>query len=168
MKNTTSGLVIVSVFVLFSLLASLGCGTTTSSSSATSGTLTLTHGGSDFSEGIGDVETEGTGETDGDIISWQPSTGEMYSRVNALASTLYYRNWAVTSTENYVKGYGDVELSTITAIPSTWDHPSPVLATSYAYVVKCQDGYAKFKVSSLNFNSWEADVEYEFTTGNAF
>lgn len=167
MKNKTLSALLTLAFTIFAIFSFLGC-STTSSSSATTGTLTLTHGGSDFSEGIGNVENEGTGETDGDIITWVPSTGEMYSKVNAMASTLYYRNWACTSTENYVKSYGDVELSTITSIPTTWDHPSPQLATSYAYVIKCQDGYAKFKVSSLNYTSWEADVEYEFTAGSSF
>jgi hypothetical protein len=64
---------------------------------------------------------------------------------------------------------GNFPLDSIITVPSKFDSDPAPLIIGNTYVVKCLDGYAKFKVLDLgNNNDWWADIEFEFTSGNKF
>ena len=127
-------------------------------------TATLSHYGFDFSAGISD--TIGWQNNDGDVVNWSPVNPQKRNK-------LWWRPGSGIAQElpanNSQKNYRVFPLDSILAIPSTFDANPDPLKIGNSYVVKCLDGYAKFKVLELgNNNDWWAKVEYEFTSGNKF
>ncbi len=125
---------------------------------------TLTHYGFDFSTGKSD--TINWQKNDGDIVNWSPVDPQKRNK-------LWYRPGTGVAQElppnNSQKNMGTFPMDSIIDIPAKFDaDPSP-LYIGNTYVVKCFDGYAKFKVLELgNNDDWWAKVEYEFTNGNKF
>ena len=153
------------------VFAFIGCSTvaTTSTSTTTYTSATLTHWGFDFATGA-QGEDEGY---DGCVITWNT-----YSVITTVEGTTYpsystYVWWrASANIDPYQKHMGEVSLEAITSIPSTWDSGSSLwpLLVGHSYVVKCSpEGYAKFYVTSTEVSpSWEAEVEYSYTSGTTF
>lgn len=163
-------------FVLLAIISScyfLGCAATTNSTSAHL-TATLVHEGFDFTTG---TATNGA-NYDGETISWSPDTltSTVEGVTYAQGSYIWWRAASPldVDTTGYQKHMGQVALSTITSIPTTWDTGSAImpLLAGHSYVVKClPSGYAKFQVTSVGTvgaASWPATVEYSFTTGSSF
>lgn len=155
------------------LLSSGGCPLTLDRGLTGAGggaTLTLTHAGVDFSTGTaGDIVTGDVANSDGDMIGWAPSPNNWVSS----DTEVWFRPGPNTATENFISDMGAVALSSVTTIPTTWDGGSgqdlPALQVDHVYVVKCEDGYAKFLVKATRVTpDWEADVEYVYTTGTTF
>jgi len=126
-------------------------------------TAIITHYGFDFS--AGKVDSLGN-DNDGDVVNWSPVNPQKRNK-------LWYRpGYGITAQlppDNSQKNYGIFPLDSILAIPSTFDADPDPLKIGNSYVVKCLDGYAKFKVLELGDNNdWWAKVEYEFTSGNKF
>jgi hypothetical protein len=125
---------------------------------------TLKHDGFDFSAGIIADYTD----NDGEIIGWAPSPSK--SPEGAPDTAVWWRNNSNTDTENFTKDMGAVSLDSVTTIPTTWDGGKDTvlapLEIGHVYVVKCQDGYAKFVVKSVS--EWDVSVDYAFTSGSSF
>jgi hypothetical protein len=132
---------------------------------------TLTHmSGFDFSTGT----IPATGEDDdGSILAWAPFPSAAPAGGGS-STDLWFWARANTADENFTKDMGMVLLSSITAVPDTWDAgkdlPLDPLQVDHVYVVKCRDGYAKFLVKSLDpfGEDWSAEVDYVFTAGLTF
>jgi len=132
-------------------------------------TAVLNHFGFDFSENASGNETDGDlaiEVRDGDIIVWPPAP------TTSTEDGLWFRT-EVDNAKNYLKDMGEVALSSVTAIPASWDAEDggdlPPLQLNHVYVVKCLDGYAKFLVTELtdpNGPIWEAQVKYYFTSSD--
>jgi len=135
----------------------------------TTNEMTLGHYGVDFSTGETGDEIADYSNVDGETIGWPPSPSNWV----ASDTEVWYRPAANTSEQNFTKDMGAVTLNAVTAVPSTWDggpeQDLAALQVGHVYVVKCLDGYAKFLVKAIRYDpNWEADVEYEFTTGTTF
>jgi hypothetical protein len=129
-------------------------------------TAVIGHGGFDFSAGISD--TTNWENNDGDVISWYPNSGNHPMYPNN-AGYLWFRNDNVSSDyQTRTVDLGEVELNSVTAIPASWDTLPPPMLPGHVMVVKCKDGYAKFKVNSIDEQAWTANVDYVFTSGNEF
>ncbi len=130
-------------------------------------TATLSHAGFDFSAGISDtVKWE---NNDGDVVNWSPVDPQKRNK-------LWYRPGFGIKAElppnNSQKNMGMFPLDSIFNVPSTFDPDPDPLAIGNSYVVKCLDGYAKFKVLELgdgnDGGNWWAKVEYEFSSTEKF
>ncbi len=126
-------------------------------------TATLSHYGFDFS--AGKVDSIGNGN-DGDVVNWSPVDPQKRNK-------LWYRPGFGIKAElppnNSQKNMGMFPLDSIFNVPSTFDPDPDPLKTGNSYVVKCLDGYAKFKVLELGDNdNWWAKVEYEFSSTKKF
>lgn len=125
-------------------------------------TFKITHYGFDFSE----AKVDSTGTTnDGDIVNWSPVNPQNRNH-------LWYRpDYSIDAT-NSQKDMGNVSLSSITSVPSSFDADPNPLQKGNCYVVKCKDGYAKFKVLDLSDSNdntmWWAKVEYEYSSNTNF
>lgn len=127
-------------------------------------TATITHSGFDFSAGISD--TIDWQNNDGDVVNWSPVNPQKRDK-------LWWRPGSGIAQElppnNSQKNMGNLSLESIIDIPSTFDADPDPLEIGNSYVVKCFDGYAKFKVLELGDNDhWWAKVKYEYTSGNRF
>lgn len=126
-------------------------------------TDTLTHGGYDFSNG--NIPSDYT-LADGETINWCPD----YQNPNP--NYINHDQWIWWRTNDFntefQKDYGNIDLKTINSAPSTWDSVINPLLTDHCYVVKCNDGYAKFKVLSVGFHDFDVEVKYEYSTSNTF
>ena len=148
-----------------------------SNTAATGTKVTLTHDGFDFSAGIISSSWD---EIDGYITVWAPQD---YPAGYEYGKAFWWTPAAYDNSITHILDMGEVALSSITSVPGDWSYVSGTgnypLIVNHAYVIKAKDGYAKFKVSSLNgLNSaanstwdpmkWEIKGEYEFTTGASF
>jgi hypothetical protein len=121
-------------------------------------TAKLPHMGFDFSEG------KAGGDVDGEVVGWYPAS------TNGLnLSGLYWRN-NMYGLHNEQKHYGQKDLGDIKDVPTTWDNDTLIypLMVGHVYAVKCRDGVALFKITSLGTTVMEADAEYVFTSGSSF
>ncbi len=122
----------------------------------------ITHYGYDFSE----EKVDSTGTTnDGDIVNWSPVNPQNRNH-------LWYRPDYTIDATNSQKDMGDVSLESITSVPASFDADPNPLQIGNAYVIKCKDGYAKFKVLDLSDSDdntiWWAKIEYEFSSTGQF
>lgn len=127
-------------------------------------TAKLTHGGFDFSEDQSNPPYE---NADGDIVPWSPVT-EVQGN-----NELWYRPNYDIDADNSQKDMGAVSLESITGVPSSYDADPAPLQKDHCYVVKCLDGYAKFKVLEIpgntsDFENWWVKVAYEFSEDGHF
>lgn len=130
------------------------CSTGATQSSGPAKTATISHLGFDFSTGQ-------KGYADGETIGWCPGgSNPNYSK----------GVWWRSSGDTNYKNLGNVSLSSVNSIPSSWDKPAVPLLPGNVYVIKCKDGYAAVKVISADENGqdWPVKVEYKFTSGNSF
>ena len=173
MKNKVGILMgIIIILAAIGILAIVGCQTVTSTATGYS-TATLTHWGFDFATG---ARTDEAGKYDGETITWNPDAVTTTVEGTTYPSYSNYVWWRGASgslaSVPHQKHMGQVALSTVLTVPSTWDSGSNIwpLLVGCAYVVKCSpEGYAKFRVTSYEASpSWEAEVEYYFTTGTTF
>lgn len=147
--------------------------TTTGTTIATSNnkTIRIGHsGGIDFSK---DNNLSNGEEQDGYAVVWSPSkyvTGEEYGK-----GIWYNTNVSDPSnTYRYIQALGEVDLDSVTSIDTTAWYPYndalKSLQKNEVYVVKTRDGYAKFKVLSVDFISsdWNFEAEYVFSPTNTF
>lgn len=164
--NTTSTKCLLSIFVFMIILSACDLFNIEDKNTTTYATARIKHEGFDFSAGISDtVKWE---NNDGDIVNWSPVDPTKRNR-------LYYRpGFGMTPElppDNSQKNMGVVPLDSIINIPAFDPDPDPLFVGN-SYVVKCNDGYAKFKVLQLGDNgdggNWWAKVEYAFTSGNKF
>ncbi len=75
-----------------------------------------------------------------------------------------------TNTNAVLKDMGEVTLSSVTTVPTSWDSPIEALQLNHVYVANTNEGYVKFKVLHLMPESWTWDVavEYELSQGDSF
>ena len=138
---------------------------------STAKTATLAHWGFDFSEGVSGSEAGGdVDNADGETIGWSPWPTVW---TDGGGTSVWWRSRENTADTNFTKDMGEVTLASVTTVPTTWDGTTdaslPALQVNHVYVVKCIDGYAKFLVTALRVDTgWEADVEYEYTSGTSF
>jgi len=126
---------------------------------------TLTHSGFDFS--LGNVPSDVNYLlSDGETINWCPDT----QNPNPNYTNWDKWNWWRTSdfSTEYQKNYGNVDLNTISSAPDVWDNVIDPLLKDNCYVVKCNDGYAKFKVLSVGFHDFDVEVKYQFSDTKNF
>ncbi len=162
--------------LLASVLFVYGCSQTATTGSSSAFTLVLTHYGSDFSaqnSSDGTVSDLPTTEADGATISWAPA--ETTAPADAPSGSMWWRSsYYISTNEATIKGYGEVEPGSVTSIPSSWDGTPGAtlepLALNHVYVVRCLDGYAKFKVLELPAvgAAWNVTVEAYYTSGTSF
>ncbi|MFH1542456.1 MAG: hypothetical protein ABIE84_05135 [bacterium] len=170
MKKISLALVL---FLAVGLFVLLGCTTVTSSGGTTA---TLAHmTGFDFNTG---TATDEYGVADSYLVNWAPE----FVPVTIEGTT--YADYSIYIWHSQYGGLADgnqhhmgaVALSTITNIPTTWESGSDIwpLIEGHSYVIKCTpEGYAAFYVTNIDSaevaaGTWEADVEYKFTTGTSF
>ena len=143
---------------------------TTPVNSSTKTILIGHQGGIDFSEdnnfSVGDKQ-------DGYAVVWSPTTyveGEEWGKgvwFNVNVSD-------ATNTYIYIQSLGDVSLDSVTSIDTTaWHLASNALKSleeNNVYVVKTKDGYAKFKVLSIDFisDNWNFTAEYKYSSTRNF
>jgi len=128
---------------------------------------TITHSGFDFSEGI-------TGEYptyDGELISWQPD-GATHPDYPRDSDYLWWRNTHLDSASyaTQTKDMGKVALSSVREVPAGWDLSPriPPLLPGHTIVARCNDGYVKFQVISIDPVEWTAHVRYWYSAGKTF
>lgn len=154
--NQTLLMIFFTVMILFS------CKKNKDDSDSSYKTVKISHYGYDFSE----EKVDSTGTTnDGDIVNWSPANPQNRNH-------LWYRPDYTIDADNSQKDMGDVSLESITSVPSSFDADPNPLQIGNAYVVKCKDGYAKFKVLDLSDSNdtteWWAKIKYEFSSTGQF
>lgn len=129
-------------------------------------TMVMTHGGVDFSAGVGNCEAENIpyADHDGDIIWWSP----FYQ--DSQYTGLWFRP---AYDENYqlyqFNDMGAVSLGSVTNVPASGDTGDIApLTVGYTYVVRCKDGYVKFHVTAINTEDKHVTVQYIFSTTTNF
>jgi len=141
-------------------------------SNTTTKRLTIGHsGGVDFSENNTNVEWE---KQDGYTVTWSPSGKYVAGEKNG--NGVWYQNNVsdTTNTYIYIQSLGKVKLSSVTSVDITAWHPYDTALKSLqkdnVYVVKTKDGYAKFKVLSIDFtsNNWNFKAEYQYSQTTSF
>mgnify|MGYP002639142453 CR=1 FL=1 len=134
-------------------------GSRSSADSSPSGSkrATITHNGFDFSTGQ-------AGHADGETIGWNSG-----SQTNPNYSNGVW--WRGKNTNNQVD-LGTISLASVVELPSSgWDKVINPLIQGHVYIVKCEDGYAAFKVlkhPDPNSNLWETEVEYIYSANGNF
>ncbi len=131
--------------------------------------MVMTHGGVDFSAGVGNCETENIPyeSHDGDVINWSPFYyGD--SQYTQWGESLWFRPAGGSASDYQIKDMGAVSLDSITTVPGSWDTGDIApLTVGHAYVVQCKDGCAKFYVTALEGDSpgtAKVTVQYAFST----
>jgi hypothetical protein len=128
-----------------------------SSSSSVVKTAILTHNGFDFSTG---QAAHGDGET----IGWNSGQQTNPNYSNGVW-------WRGKNTNNQID-LGNISLTSVIELPSSgWDKVINPLIKDHVYIIKCEDGYAVFKVLKQpdpNSNLWEAEVKYIYSTNGNF
>ena len=173
-------------FVILVTIFMVGCGSSSDDSSPTSSDgsdsssnasysqMTISHmNGADFSEGgtAADWELQ-----DGYTTVWS-STG-YYVSGESYGSGVWYSN-NVSDDQSaviYIQALGNVDLNSVTSVDTTAWHtygtPLQSLQVNNVYVVKTRDGYAKFKVVSLDLNSssfdWGFTADYKYSATTSF
>ena len=139
-------------------------------SSSTKKTIVDHFGGIDFSEDDTNPVWE---KQDGYAVTWSPTNyvqGEEYGKA------IWYSNNAIdpSNTYIYIQSLGNVSLDSVSSVDTTAWHlasdPLQSLQKDSVYVVKTLDGYAKFKVLSLDFVSedWNFEAEYQYSSTTNF
>jgi len=135
----------------------VGNSSTSSSSSLGAKTAALTHNGFDFSIGQ-------EGHADGETIGWNSGDQTNPNYSNGVW-------WRGKNTNNQVD-LGNISLASVVELPSSgWDKVINPLIKGHVYIVKCEDGYAAFKVLKQpdpNSNLWETEVEYIYSANGNF
>ncbi len=127
---------------------------------------TITHEGFDFAKGV-------KAPTDGEVVTWCPNDGNNPNYANN-SGYLWWRSAYEIDPDNktIISHYGEVDLASIKTAPSTWDVPDQMypLINNHCYVIKCLNGYAKFRVIETHPDSefWEVDIEYAYSTTTTF
>ncbi|MBA7576151.1 hypothetical protein ES708_17988 [subsurface metagenome] len=129
----------------------------------------IDHSGFDFSLGaVGEYPTY-----DGETIGWQP--GSVDNPDYPRDDYVWWRNTHLDTTDykNQVKDMGAVDISTVLTAPSDteWDVSPNItpLLVGHTYVAKCNDGYVKFQVISVDLTgNWAANVKYYYSTTSTF
>jgi len=131
-------------------------------------TVTLTHNGFDFS--AGKTDTLNWQNNDCDLIGWH--SGILGSHPTYASNTTYtwIRNDQVDTVnyQTWIKNYGNVDETTITSTTVNNDSIIDPLFVGDVWVVKCHDGFAKFKVLSVDGVAWEASVKFVYTASSTF
>jgi hypothetical protein len=131
---------------------------------------TITHSGFDFSEGT-------TGEYptyDGETISWQPDLmGANHPDYPRDSDYIWWRNIHLDNVNSIsqTKDMGAVDISTVRTVPAEWDKSPliPPLLVGHTIVAKCNDGYVKFQVISIDSAAeWTARVKYWYSPDTTF
>ncbi len=127
----------------------------------------ITHSGFDFSEGTtGEYSTY-----DGETISWQPD-GATHPDYPRDSDYIWWRNTNLDDVnfESQTKDMGAVDLSTVRTVPAEWDKSPliPPLLVGHTIVAKCNDGYVKFQVISIDSVEWTARVKYWYSPDTTF
>lgn len=167
-----------SALLIAALSACGGSDDSPSPTSPTASSMTMTHWGVDFSAGYSPSDVNDTpidwADQDGYTVTWSDTgyvTGEAYG------SGIWFSNSGnVTDPAGlvvYIEDLGDVALSSVTSVPGNWHSvadPMPALQVDHVYVVKTQDGYAKFKVQSMDTAAmdWPVTVTYQFSSSTSF
>ena len=139
-----------------------GCSDSTSSAGSVETTLTHEWG---FGFSLDAPDTANWQNNDGDVTVWQPGGG-----ANPSYSDVTYVWWRTFGSVNETRDMGDVSLSSVKSIPTTWDvSPNiPPLLPGHVVVARCRDGYAKYEVVSTDTMAWSAEVKYVYTSGASF
>ena len=116
--------------------------------------------GYDFSEGS---QTSDSNLADGGIIGWCP-----VGQNPDYKSYDQWLWWRTSESDELQKDYGSVDLSTISQAPDTWDSVINPLLEGHCYVVKCKDGYVKFKVIDARVDKEQVEVEYLYSSTKNF
>jgi len=128
-------------------------------------TAVLTHGGFDFSTGEfygfdDEVPGDFWDRYDGETIGWAPGGGSSGEGV-------WIRIWGVEG--NTVCDLGQVPFESVTdATVYTFPGVSPRLEAGHVYVIKLRDGYAKIEVLSIDRESWDVEVRWDFSPNGYF
>ncbi|MBU0995852.1 MAG: hypothetical protein KJ737_25435 [Proteobacteria bacterium] len=145
-----------------------GSGDDDKNGSSTGTEATLKHEGFDFSAG---VVPENGEDSDGDTINWVPDPS-MYLDGASYGDGVWWRSKENTASENFSKDLGEVDLDSLTDIPTIWDGGTGIalisLQENHVYIVKCKDGYAAFLVKSIDLDTWDVAVDYIYTSGTSF
>ena len=127
----------------------------------------ITHSGFDFSEGTaGEYPTY-----DGETINWQPdgATNPDYPRDS---DYIWWRNTHLDDVNfaSQTRDMGAVDISTIQTVPAEWDKSPliPPLLLGHTIVARCNDGYVKFQVISIDSVEWTARVKYLYSADTTF
>jgi hypothetical protein len=156
MKNIVVGILVLGLSGAFIS----GCNTKDRSQFLTG---TIKHAGIDWSANAS-VPSDYS-NADGETIGWCekgtqiPSVTGLWSRSNTAGEEMYnLGNIDLESVNSYDANLVDTDIC---------DSP---LAVGDVWVIKCLDGYVKFKVTSVDENSvdWEVGVEYEYSTTTDF
>ena len=165
-------------FVILVAVFIVGCGSSsdddsTGSSGSSYSQMVISHfNGADFSESATSTDWE---EQDGYATAWP--TGGSYVDGEAWGSGLWYSNnvYDDQSAVTYIQSLGNVDLDTVTTVDTnswhTYGDPLQSLQVNNVYVVKTRDGYAKFKVVSLDLNSstdWNFTADYKYSSTTSF
>jgi len=126
--------------------------------------------GVDFSEDDNNATWD---KQDGYTVTWSPTT---YIEGEEKDKAIWYSNNVLdtTNTYIYIQSLGKVSLDSVTSVDTTAWHlstePLQSLQKDFVYVVKTLDGYAKFKVISLDFVSeeWNFKAEYQYSSTTNF
>lgn len=168
-------LLLKKTFITLLTVFLVGCGSSSddsSTSGSSTNTITIGHmGGVDFSEDSTNADWE---QQDGYTTTW--SQNGYYISGEEYGSGLWYSNnvYDTTSTYLYIQSFGNVSLDSITSVDTNAWHPYGTalqsLQLNHVYVVKTRDGYAKFKVTSLNPNGedWNFTAEYVYSKTTSF
>jgi len=166
-------LLVVAVLLVLGVFFYLGCSTSPTGGGSSTGVGSLNHWGFDFATG---TNTDEVNKTDGATCNWNPDYVVTTVEGTTYPSYSTYIWWsggyAYLDVDASIKHMGEVELSSITSAPSSWDSGSGLcpLLVDHIYVVKCSpEGYAAFKVTSFEATgNWTAEVEYVYTSGTTF
>jgi len=130
-------------------------------------TAVLTHGGFDFSTGefygFDDNSPDDFWDRyDGETIGWEPVN------YGGWGEGVWIRTYPEESV-NTVADLGQGSLDSVTdATVYTFPEISPKLEVGHVYVIKLRDGYAKIEVLSLDLESWDARVRWDFSPNGYF
>lgn len=136
-------------------------------------TATVTHSGFDFSTGEVGPEWE---QQDFYLTAWANTN---YPTGYEWGSGIWVNTYDYS--QIHVMDQGEVELSSVTEIPTDWSVPVGAvdypLQLNHVYILRARDGFAKFKVVSLSpsgtvgenqIGEMQIEIEYEYTEGTSF
>jgi len=165
MKNILKIYLMVVIGLFF-----VACDSSTSDDSSSSAKeIIVTHnGGVDFSENSTNIEWE---QQDGYAVTWSPGAyvdGEEYGKGIWYSNNVYDANYI------YIQDAGAISLDDVSSIDeSKWPATTSAIAAlkvNHVYIVKTRDGYAKFKVSAVDFTSedWNFTATYVYSLTTSF
>jgi len=158
-------------FTILIMVFLVGCGSSDSTETGSSTKdITISHlEGVDFSQNSTNPEWE---EQDGYAIFWSPSY--VYISGEESGSGVWYSNNVSdeTFTYIYIQSLGNVSLDSVTSVDTTaWPSNTSAiksLQVGDVYIVKARDGYAKFKVKSINTDNLNFTAEYAYSSTTTF